>query len=413
MKNKFAWYFPPSDKEIIDIWEKGILTVDANVLLDLYRYHESTRNSLINSLKNFNGKLWLSNQAAEEFIRNRTKVIISSEETFEQARVAVDNLSKEFAKSVGLLKNNRIIPAEVADSLLEAVTPEIDKAKDKVITAKSEYPKYLENDPILEDLCKLFGGSIGDGFDANELDAIIKEAEKRKNNQIPPGYLDKEKDGNRPYGDYFIWRQILSHSKAKNIPIIFVTSERKEDWWERISGKTIGPRPELIKEANEICKNRILIYQTERFLEFSNKQSGRDIDNIAVEEIRAFNTLRSDTEHAVELINQIIHKNTEFLHEGILVLNLRRPVQNLTGSGIFKPLMNSTPSLDATLIESPSEMPKFKIRAGAGNNYDFNLHVISSEYGVFLPVGQYKLKYTAFCKGMENQENTFDTETSN
>ena len=70
MKKEFSWYFPISEDEIDSIWKSGLLTVDANVLLDLYRYHESTRNSLINSLKEFKGRLWLSNQAAEEFIRN-------------------------------------------------------------------------------------------------------------------------------------------------------------------------------------------------------------------------------------------------------------------------------------------------------------------------------------------------------
>ena len=51
MKEEFCWYFPPTEEEVNGIWEKGILTIDANVLLDLYRYHESTRNSLVDALR--------------------------------------------------------------------------------------------------------------------------------------------------------------------------------------------------------------------------------------------------------------------------------------------------------------------------------------------------------------------------
>ncbi len=131
MKTKFSWYFPVSEKEIESIWKSGLLTVDANVLLDLYRYHESTRKSLINSLKEFDGRLWISNQAAEEFIRNRNKVIVSSEKTFKQATDEVEKLRDNFKSTVEQLKGNRIIPVEVIDSITDEVNPAIDNALKK------------------------------------------------------------------------------------------------------------------------------------------------------------------------------------------------------------------------------------------------------------------------------------------
>lgn len=124
MKDKFNWYFSPSKDEIDAIWDTGILTVDANVLLDLYRYHESTRNSLISNLKNFNGRLWLSSQAAEEFFRNRSKVIASSEKTFKQANEDIDKLKGSLESTITQLKGNRIIPANVAESLQDKIHPE-------------------------------------------------------------------------------------------------------------------------------------------------------------------------------------------------------------------------------------------------------------------------------------------------
>lgn len=398
MKNKFCWYFTPTNDEIEDYWSKGLLTVDANVLLDLYRYHESTRNALISALKSFNGRLWLSNQASEEFIRNRSNVIVSSEKTFKQAKEEVEKLRKNYESTVAQLKGNRIIPDVVADGLLEAIEPAINGAQTAIDQAEGDYPKYLQEDPILNDLSEMFSGSIGTHFDEKELEEAQKEAEKRKNNETPPGYLDKDKDGGRPYGDYYLWRQILSHSKAKDIPMILVTSERKEDWWEKQSGKTIGARPELLREAYESCGRRILIYQTDRFLQYVSKRSGSDVDDNAVEEIRAVDSLRSEMEHAVEVVEQNIQVNSECLQEGTLVVNLHRPVKNLTGSGSFDPKLPNIPKMHVTLIDHPEGLPKNKIRAGSGTPYNFNLHIISSEYNVNLPVGKYIFEYKATCE---------------
>lgn len=60
MKNKYSWCFPLPEDKIKEIWDEAILTVDSNVLLDLYRYHETTRAALIEAIKKFEGRLWLS-----------------------------------------------------------------------------------------------------------------------------------------------------------------------------------------------------------------------------------------------------------------------------------------------------------------------------------------------------------------
>ncbi|WP_010324643.1 PIN domain-containing protein [Marinobacterium stanieri] len=403
MKNKFSWYFPISEDEFDSIWSTAVLTVDANVLLDLYRYHESTRNSLIKSLKDFEGRLWLSNQAAEEFIRNRSKVIVSSEKAFKQAKDEVEKIQSGFESTVTQLKGNRIIPAELADSLIEAINPAIVNALEKIEESKSNYPRYLKEDPILDELSKMFEGAVGDGFKKEDISEINKECEERKIKKIPPGYMDENKDGDRPYGDYYLWKQILIHSRNNEIPLIFVTSERKEDWWEKIAGKNIGPRPELLREAFEFTGQRILIYQTDRFLEYSSKKSGSLLDSSAVDEIRAIDSQRSNSEHAVEVIEQIITDNSEYTQEGVLSVYLHRPVKNLTGSGYFDPYMIDIPRVKAGLIESPDSLGKFKIRTGAGTTHDFNLHLIAGDGDSLLPVGKYTFKYIAVCTAPEKK----------
>lgn len=256
MKNKFDWYLAPSESELDIIWKDGILTVDTNVLLDLYRYHEDTRNSLLEVLQKFEGKKWISHQAATEFFRNRTKVIISSEKSFKQAQDEMEKLNASLNSSIAQLRGNRIIPSALPDELDRTIRPSILEAQSKIQEAKDGYPKFLRDDPILEKLLDLFDGAVGDDFSDEDKERIEHQAEKRKNNKIPPGYLDDDKDEDRPYGDYYLWLQVIEHAKTAAKPIILVTSERKEDWWEKLSGKTTGPRPELAKEAKQFSGQR-------------------------------------------------------------------------------------------------------------------------------------------------------------
>jgi len=398
MKNKFDWYLKPTDQELDEIWKEGILTVDTNVLLDLYRYHEETRNILIESLHKFEGRKWLSHQAASEFFRNRTKVIVSSEKTFKEAQSEIDKLSNGLSTAVSQLKGNRIIPSEIADELDKSISDAISQANTKIKTARESYPRFLQDDTILAQLTNLFDGVIGEDFTEEEKPELEKIAEERKQKNIPPGYLDDDKDDDRPYGDYYLWRQTLNYAKSEKKPVILVTSERKEDWWEKISGKTTGPRPELLKEAKEVCGQRILIYQTERFLAYAQERLQQPVNTSVIDEIRAVSTWRDQQELAVRLKEQFVSESTTDKNVGTLHVELRRPVRNFTVSGHLKPRFQEVPQLSAKLINAPESLPKHVIRSGTGTTHDFNIHIMSRESVNELPIGTYVFEYVADCE---------------
>lgn len=397
MKNKFNWYIAPSEAELDAIWKNAILTVDTNVLLDLYRYHEDTRSSLIQSLQKFEGKKWLSHQAATEFFRNRTKVIISSEKAFNEARDETEKLGASLNAAISRLKGNRIIPSTLAAELEEGVKPVISNALTRINEAQESYPKFLQDDPILNQLLSLFDDAVGNDFSIDDKKQVEEEAKQRKQDKIPPGYLDDDKDGDRPYGDYYLWRQVIEHAKAQSCPVILVTSERKEDWWERISGKITSPRPELLKEAMEISGQRVLIYQTERFLAHALKRFQQPANDTAIEEIRAVSFWRAELENAVKLLEQEISESTTYTNTGTLNVELKRPVRNFTVSGHLDPNMHSVPKLSIRLLRAPESLSAHKINAGTGTTHDFNIHLISAELGTPLPVGSYLFGYEASC----------------
>ncbi|MEQ5041346.1 MULTISPECIES: PIN-like domain-containing protein [Providencia] len=391
MKNKFAYCFEPRGDELEEIWKNGILTTDTNVLLDLYRYHQDTRDSIISNLEKFEGELWLSHRATMEFFKNRKKVIISSEKTFQDAIDETDNLNSKLDNIVGTLKGNRIIPNEIASELKASIENAIIKAKEDIKKAKDGYPKYLQNDPILEKISDLFNEKIGD--EPENYEELINIAKDRIKNKIPPGYRDITKDDDGPCGDYVLWSQLIEHSKTVNKPLILITSERKEDWWEKIKGKTVGPRPELLKEAFEKSGNHILIYQTENFIKVASEKYGTPTDISVIKDIIAVSKQRTEPENAIEIIDHTIEKSSNSYNKGVIKVKLLKPVRNFTVSRSLNPRFIESPKVNVLLISSPDEN-EYRTNASTGTVYDFNIHIIAG-YKKTLPIGTYIFQYVA------------------
>jgi hypothetical protein len=60
MRDRYSWYLPPTSEELDYIWNNGVLTVDTNVLLDLYRMTPDHRETLLSAIFNWKGHLHLT-----------------------------------------------------------------------------------------------------------------------------------------------------------------------------------------------------------------------------------------------------------------------------------------------------------------------------------------------------------------
>jgi hypothetical protein len=110
-------------------------------------------------------------------------------------------------------------------------------------------------------------------------------AKQRYEKEQPPGYADK-KNKEDPYGDVILWFQLLDYAKEQEIPIIFVTDDRKDDWWTQHQGKIISPRPELIQEMNNVAGVQFYMYSYEKFLDYAKKYLEFDVPSEVSEEVR-------------------------------------------------------------------------------------------------------------------------------
>ncbi len=87
MRNLFLEYFRDNEKDQKRLWEECIFVLDANILLNQYRYSDDTRTEFLNILKSLTNRLWIPHQAAEEYLTNRLTVIDKQEKSYQQVMI--------------------------------------------------------------------------------------------------------------------------------------------------------------------------------------------------------------------------------------------------------------------------------------------------------------------------------------
>jgi hypothetical protein len=171
---------------------------------------------------------------------------------------------------------------------IEAVVSEAsNKLADLIQNAKNSHPDYATDDPILEQVSALFDGKVGEPYPKADLDKKYGEAKGRYAVKQPPGYEDvKDKAEPDCYGDALIWFQLLEYAKQQQKPVIFITGERKEDWWYKPVRLVVGPRPELIHEMHAVAGVDFYMYSSERFMIFAEDFLGLRKQPEAIDEVR-------------------------------------------------------------------------------------------------------------------------------
>lgn len=288
MRDIFPGHFKKSNSQIEDIWNNAFFMLDANILLNLYRYSESTKSDFLTILTNpkIQKRLWLPYRAAQEYLQNRSTVIAEQSKSYPEMISTI----KAFKAN---LDNKRQHPF-VSDNLKLNIDKVLDELLDELKNSHNQQERTHTDDKIKIDIDRLFRNQITEKYDNKRLEDLFVEGAKRYSDKIPPGYKDINKaDGEdtfssriRVYGDLIIWRQIVDFAKKDKVDIIFVTDDNKEDWWSVSStGKTIGPRPELIEEFEHETKQSILIYQADRFFEYSSKYLKQNVNPGSKDEI--------------------------------------------------------------------------------------------------------------------------------
>jgi hypothetical protein len=162
--------------------------------------------------------------------------------------------------------------------------------------SKKQHRDFLMDDDMRTKLDSIFEGRVGQPYDEEQLKKNIAAAERRYQNKVPPGYRDEKKPTPAKFGDAILWFQIKDYASNSKRNIVLVTDDRKEDWWRQHEGKTLGPQPELIQEMKRDCGVLFYMYESDRFISYSQTYLKLK-DQQAVDEA----TLVKELQRSVEL----------------------------------------------------------------------------------------------------------------
>ncbi|MCF3104132.1 hypothetical protein IPZ58_21435 [Streptomyces roseoverticillatus] len=282
----FASYYRPTVRHFDELFESSLIVVDANVLLSLYRVTPAAREEMLKTFEAARERIWVPHQAALEFHRNRIRAAKDQMDFFSGVHKDLEASRKQALQKLGEFANRCALGSEERDLIKDGLDRAFGVAIAQVERQQGKFDlsiaQILNDDPVLARLSVLLDGRVGPALSEVGMTAALKEAEKRRNEEIPPGYKDGAKRSNSA-GDYILWEQTLIEAEERKMPVLVVSSDEKEDWVHKQLNFSIGPREELIKEMLERAGVSLSVVSFPRFLEaakshFRTKVSSETLD---------------------------------------------------------------------------------------------------------------------------------------
>lgn len=311
MEKQLKGYLPYQNKDYKKIWENGLIVVDTNVILNFYKYSDTTRKELWKILENLKDRLWMPYQVGFEYCKNRETVI-------ENVQNSLTKIEGEIDKQLRIAKNKlqEVDKKDIRckEQIIEAIDKTNKEIDDMLENEKKQQENFMKKDVVLEKVLELFNGKCGENEPNEVLEKIKKEAKRREENKIPPGYKDRKKEEN--FGDYYIFYSMIEKAKKEKRAVIFITDDEKEDWYLRKDGMILSGRPELLQEFYIETKELFFICNTQTFVKdyskYCNKEQTPKMVIEEIEDIRKKEKLESNELYfGKSNINHIMAKRDE------------------------------------------------------------------------------------------------------
>lgn len=240
---------------------------------------------LISVMEGCADRLWMPHQVGLEFHANRVEHIRNQQalggrliEALASFKNAFGKILQDYALNVDVSFLGRNF-----DEVIETFSGQVRSASEAHL---KNYEVTPQSDPILRKLEVLYEGRVGPRPDEEWFAQAHLQAEIRYDRKIPPGYMDaKSKEAPRKYGDYVLWLQIIEYARSTKCDVIFVTDDKKVDWWWDSKGETLGPEPRLRDEFRKETGQQFYAYRSNQFIRLSDERQSVPVDEKVVHEI--------------------------------------------------------------------------------------------------------------------------------
>jgi len=168
---------------------------------------------------------------------------------------SLDEGERKLLQAIDTWAKQTAVPTHIKDRVKEKLTGGFADATSLIeqeAEGGGQATYAAETDSVVATLRSLLQSRVGAPLEPEEHEAALAEAKRRIDARIPPGYMDADKedsggdDGGA--GDYLVWHQSVREAKDRNLPLVIVTGDEKEDWWWRHRTTFMGPRSQLVEE---------------------------------------------------------------------------------------------------------------------------------------------------------------------
>jgi hypothetical protein len=275
MLEQFKGYIGYTDDEFKELWEKALFVVDTNILINFYKYtsKQSTK-SLLDILKKLkeSNRLWIPHQVALEYFFNYEDNMYKQNEGYDLLGKELLKLKDDANKALSTVKSKH--PYIMTDKFQFFIDKMDQSNKELQEQLEIEINNLPDTKTIQQELLDLLEGIVGEPYTQEKINAIEKDGKDRYQHDVPPGFKDKNdnnKQGYRTYGEFryqqlygdlIVWFQIIDKAKTEEnpTPIILITEDRKEDWWEKDGQKIKRPHPQQIQEFLNKTQQEFYMY---------------------------------------------------------------------------------------------------------------------------------------------------------
>jgi DNA-binding CsgD family transcriptional regulator len=248
-----------------EVKDTACIVLDTNALLVPYGIGTQTLSEIEATYQRLlkENRLAIPAQVAREFARNRVGKLTELYQRLSRRRSQLQPFQQGGYPLLENLREYRRL-REVEGHLDHLITE-----YRQLLTSVIDHVQSWEwNDPVSLIYGKLFPRDVV--VDTTKpFEEIRQEHRRRFVNKIPPGYKDEAKD-DQGIGDLLLWLTILEIGSVRRTSVIFVSGERKPDWWHCSEQQQLYPRFELVDEFRRVsggCPFHIIKFS--RLLELS------------------------------------------------------------------------------------------------------------------------------------------------
>ncbi|PRY36284.1 hypothetical protein CLV43_112211 [Umezawaea tangerina] len=290
LRDGFRAYATVHEEDYRRIFQSGAVVFDTNALLNLYRYTPAVCSDFLNVMSAISGRIWIPNQVAAEFWRNRDSALADFSKATNQATQALRKGLETQGQALETWANRISLSNVEKEGLLNKIREVTESTVSRISSYRGAWLEEAQDtskDRVLLALEVLLADRVGSPFTVKEKRQAASEAVKRIEDKVPPGYEDKNKPPEKRVGDYFVWLQILSECRKRSWQdVLFVTGDTKPDWWRHDDrGNARGPRVELCEELHHDSGATLYMLQPEQFLQHAAEAAGINISTLALAEV--------------------------------------------------------------------------------------------------------------------------------